>query len=310
MIRSICLNPVIDRVYFIDNFKAGHLYRDNRPAVYPGGKGINVAKVLALLGEECTIYGYIAGSFGKKLEADLLKMGIKSRLIEISGDTRMTINIIDNGKNGETEILEEGPTADQVAVKSLLAQLTADIVRDDIVICSGALINGAQLNIYQRISEICKAKQGYCFLDTYGEILHASLPGDYFLVKPNLKEFQDYLAIKNEVDDHIIVEAAQKMITNGFINLMISMGQKGAILVNREGVLKAAPPIISHQSTIGSGDASVAGFAAGINRGYKIETAFALAMACGVSNAMHREVGFVDLQEVNDLRSKVNITSC
>jgi fructose-1-phosphate kinase PfkB-like protein len=127
MIRSICLNPVIDRVYFINQFQAGGLYRDNRPKFYSGGKGVNVAKVLAALGETCVIYGFIAGSAGQNLKADLVSRGIQSRLLEIPGDTRTTINIIDNEHHEETEILELGPTADEIALQSLLEQLTATL---------------------------------------------------------------------------------------------------------------------------------------------------------------------------------------
>jgi tagatose 6-phosphate kinase len=308
MIRSICLNPVIDRVYFINNFQSGCLYRDNRPAVFSGGKGVNVVKVLAALGEACAIYGFIAGSAGQNLKADLVSRGIQSRLIEIPGDTRTTINIIDNERHEETEILELGPTADETALQSLLDQLTADVTQGDIVICSGAIINGAKPDIYHSISDICQARQGYCFLDTYGEILQASLPGNYFFAKPNRRELLEYLGLKGEVTERKMVESARQLMANGFTNLMISAGEKGAFLINREMLLQAAPPIVSHQSTIGSGDATVAGFAAGINRGGSVEEAFTLAMACGVSNAMHREVGFVDVKEVDELQRRIVVT--
>jgi 1-phosphofructokinase family hexose kinase len=305
MIRSICLNPVIDRVYFINKFQAGCLYRDTRSAVFSGGKGVNVVKVLTALGEPCVIYGFIAGNAGQSLKADLVSRGIQSRLIEIAGDTRTTINIIDNQRHGETEILERGPTADAVALQSLLNQLTADMTRGDIVICSGAIINGAKTDIYHTVSEICQAKQGYCFLDTYGEILQASLPGNYFFAKPNRRELLEYMELQAEVGEQKVIEAAWRLLEKGLTNLMISMGEKGALLLSREGLLQAAPPVISHQSTIGSGDAAVAGFAAGISRGVSVKEAFKLAMACGVSNAMHKEIGFVDVKEVNEFQQKM-----
>jgi tagatose 6-phosphate kinase len=307
MIRSICLNPVIDRMYFINHFQAGNLYRENQPAVYSGGKGVNVAKVLAALGETCAIYGFIAGNPGKNLETDLVSRGIESRFIEIPGDTRTTINIIDNGQNAETEILELGPTADEASLQGLLEQLTADIARDDIVICSGAIINGVRPDIYHTISEICRAKQGYCFLDTYGEILRASIPGKYFFAKPNRRELLEYMALPDNAPAQQLVDSARQLLDNGFTNLMLSMGRGGAIFINRDTFLQAAPPVIGRQSTIGSGDAAVAGFAVGIHRGASVEEAFALAIACGTSNAMHRENGFVSRQEVDELKAKIII---
>jgi tagatose 6-phosphate kinase len=308
MIRSICLNPVIDRMYFINHFQSGNLYRDNQPRVYSGGKGVNVAKVVAALGEKCAIYGFVAGSSGNKLRSDLISQGIRSRFIEIPGETRTTINIIDREKTAETEILELGPAAGASDLNELLQRLKEDIVRDDIVICSGTIIPGAALTIYRTISQICDAKQGHCFIDTYGEILRASTPGNYFLAKPNLKEFMEHTGMKEFGDERTLVKAAGEMMAQGFTNIMISMGRQGALLLNRNQTLQATLPVVSHQSTVGSGDASVAGFATGISRGYGIHTAFALAMACGVSNAMHQEVGYIVPQEVEELMKAIRIT--
>jgi 1-phosphofructokinase family hexose kinase len=307
MIRSICLNPVIDKVYFIDHFTAGRLYRDNCPARYAGGKGVNVAKVLALLGEACAIYGFIGGDSGRRLEDEIISLGIQSKFIGIAGDTRTTINVIDKERNLETEILELGPAVAEEELQALIGQLTADIAPGDIVICSGAIINGAPPSIYKAIAAICVAKAAYCFLDTCGEAFHASLPGQYYFAKPNLKEFSEYLGLENKVDDRTIVAQAERLMAKGFENLMVSMGKSGALLVNHTVRLQASPPVISNQSSIGSGDASVAGYAAAINRGSDVEEAFCLSMACGVSNAMHREVGFIDLSEVNELKKRIEL---
>jgi tagatose 6-phosphate kinase len=304
------LNPVIDRVYFINQFKAGQLYRDNRPAICTGGKGINVAKVLAQLGEACTVYGFIGGSSGERVKTEIILLGIQQKFIEIGGDTRTTINIIDHDQDIETEILEVGPTADDGAIQNLIGQLNRDIVSGDIVICSGAIIPGADLSIYQTISKICEAKQAFCFLDTFGETFQHSLPGHYYFAKPNWREFIEYTGmVFEEFDEDAIVKSAGKLIDHGLENLMISMGKNGAILINQTAMLRARLPVVSNQSSIGSGDASVAGFAVGIHRGWDIEESFCLSMACGISNAMHREVGFVDLQEVNELKSRIELTS-
>jgi tagatose 6-phosphate kinase len=116
------------------------------------------------------------------------------------------------------------------------------------------------------------------------------------------------LGLKGEVTEEKMVESARQLMTKGFTNLIISAGEKGALLVSREILLQATPPMIGHQSTIGSGDAMVGGFAAGINRGGSVEEAFVLAMACGVSNAMHKEVGFVDIKEIDELQQKIVVT--
>jgi fructose-1-phosphate kinase PfkB-like protein len=91
--------------------------------------------------------------------------------------------------------------------------------------------NGAKTDIYHTVSEICQAKQGYCFLDTYGEILQASLSGNYFFAKPNRRELLEYMELQAEVREQKVIEAAWRLLEKGSTNLMISMGEKGGEFV-------------------------------------------------------------------------------
>lgn len=307
MIRVLCLNPTIDRTYFINNFKAGGLHRDNSPKIQPGGKGINVARVLAKLGEKCVLYGFIAGSAGALVQKDILSHEIQSRLIEVEGETRSTINIIDRERSLETEIKELGPHISQRETEKLIEYLTNDLSKDDIVVCSGIAGNGMQPDIYRRISSICEMKNAICFLDASGNYFTASIPGRFYFTKPNLKEFLEYVGVNDYKGENELKTFAGSLLQKGFENLMISMGGEGAVLINRETMLKAIIPKVDVRSTIGSGDATMAGLVAGVNRGCSLEETFSLSMACGMSNAMHAEVGFVDLMDIKKLKNQIRI---
>jgi tagatose 6-phosphate kinase len=301
MIRVLCFNPTIDRTYFIDNFRAGQLHRDNSPKIQPGGKGINVARVLTMLGEKCVLYGFIAGSAGDLVRKDILSYEIHSRLIQVEGETRSTINIIDKERALETEIKELGPKISEEKTVELISYLSEDLRGNDIVVCSGVIGNGMKPDIYNRVSRLCEDKAALCFIDASGESFAKSIPGKYYFTKPNLKEFLDYIGEETYLDDNEIRKFSDRLIQKGFENLMISKGSEGALLINKNKMISAIIPKVPVISTIGSGDASVAGFAAGVNRGYSFEDTFSLSMACGVSNAMHSEVGFVNLQEIKEL---------
>ena len=108
IIRAVCLNPVIDRTYHINGFQPGKKYFHLKPDLSVGGKGINVAKVCRLCGEETAVYGFIAGSNGHLIQEQVEEAGIEHYLIPIDGNSRETINIIDLDKGAETEIVEQG----------------------------------------------------------------------------------------------------------------------------------------------------------------------------------------------------------
>ena len=166
MIRAICLNPVIDRSYHVNGFEPGKKYFHLLREVSIGGKGINVAKVCKQCGEPVMLYGFIAGSNGKMIRAYMEKEGIDACLIEINGNTRETINIIDLEQGRESELVEQGPTVEVRQVEQLLCRLREDLQRDDIVICSGMTIEGAPADLYSEISAMCRWKEARCFLDT------------------------------------------------------------------------------------------------------------------------------------------------
>lgn len=307
MIRVLCLNPVIDRMYYIDDFSAGSKFYEIKPHIYIGGKGINIARVMSIMGEACELYGFIGGNSGAAVVAEMQQYGVTFKATEIDGDTRTTINIVDQKNQWETEITEPGAVIDSARQQQFLAQLEGDLKVGDMVICSGIPMKGMDENIYQQVSRLCSAHQCSCVLDATGSYLKGSLPGQYFFSKPNFSELSELFSITEDISEAGMTDYGKALLDMGIENVLISTGGTGGIFLNREVSFKTIIPRTDVVSTIGSGDSCVAGFCIGIKRGMSLEECVKLAMACGISNAGFSKVGYVERGMVEQLQQEIGI---
>lgn len=305
MIRAICLNPVIDRTYYIDGFEAGRQYKNNRPQECVGGKGVNVAKVCAQLGEPSAVYGFVGGRAGERVRCEMERCCRSVHLVDIHGETRTTVNVIDRRRGLESEILETGPQVMPQQAEDLLSQLKTDLSGEDIVVCSGISIAGAPRDIYVRIGAMCRDAGAKCILDANGESLQNASSGQYYLCKPNQNELAELCGVPATTDPAVLCRLARQVLPGRFEWIMVSMGALGGLLVSRTDACLAKVPNVPVISTIGSGDSCVAGFCVGLDRGLSPRDAFALGMACGVANSMSGEVAHVSPDEVGRLLGRI-----
>ncbi|MBS6645612.1 MAG: hexose kinase [Clostridiaceae bacterium] len=307
MIRVICLNPVIDRVYYIDDFCAATKFYEVPPKIYVGGKGINIARVMSLMGEHSVLYGFLGGGNGRLVFDDMKRYDVEFKAFQTSGETRTTINIIDNRNRKETEITEPGPEVGEYEEQQFLDALEGDLREGDMVICSGIPMKGMSEDIYRKVSGICEMHGSKCILDATGVYLEKSFPGRYYFSKPNFSELSELFSITEEENVENIIKSGKRMLEMGVENLLISTGESGGIFLNEKGIFRAVIPKEEVVSTIGSGDASVAGFCIGVKRGYSAKDCVRLAMACGICNAKFSKVGYVEPEMVKELFGGVRI---
>lgn len=303
MIRAVCLNPVVDRLYYIDDFSAGTQYKEIKPDIYAGGKGVNIARVVSQLGEKCELYAFLGGSAGRVIESDMEKHGVTLHPFRHEGETRTTVNIIDNRQRLETEITEPGVTVGKALVDSFFEELASDLSPDDIVVCSGIPLKGMDVGIYKEISNLCADKKASCFLDVNSIYLKAAFPARYSFFKPNINELRALFDDNKSPADVLM----RKAVSFGVVFVMVSTGKDGCLFMSDDEYFSVSVPDEKVVSTIGSGDSSVAGFAVAKARGLDNQEAARLAMAAGVSNATHREVGFIDRSQVEDLFKHIAI---
>ncbi len=302
MIHVICLNPAIDKFYEIDGFAAGEDYPGQRPRCVNGGKGVNVARVLAQLGEKPTLYAYL-GDGAKALEKEMRAL-CTCVFFSVPGNCRTTINILDREGGRETVITEAGPTIAKAHVNQLLDTLEDMIAPGDIVVCSGSIISGGPADYYAQISRLCARYGVRCVLDCNAKTLPASLENaHYALGKPNERELCALLGAERTQNPEEIVRLAKEL--TGFDSLLVSMGAAGGVYVTRDAAVYSPGAQVKVQSTVGSGDACLAGAVYAMAHGYNIEETLRLAMACGAANAQREETGIASREEVLALAQSV-----
>lgn len=304
MIVTVTLNPAIDIKYTINKFQLHKVNRIDSLEKTPGGKGINVSKVLKKLDADILATGFLGGVNGNFIENALMNLKIKSEFTHIKGETRNCFAIHDLISN--TEILEKGPLIEKNKWLEFKEKFRKLISQKDMVILSGSLPQGLEKCSYGELIDIAKEKNINCFLDTSGANLKESLKYKPYFIKPNIHELEELFKCKIS-DEEEIIEKAMLLYKDGIENVMVSLGGEGALLLNSSGVFRGILPKVEIKNTVGSGDSTVAGFAYGISQNLSIENIMKLALSCGTSNAMLESTGDIDLEMINKLENEIKI---
>lgn len=306
-ILTITLNPAIDVRYSIENFILGNVNRTKEIEKNAGGKGINVSRIINILGGDILATGIIGGFTGKLFLKKLNEHSIKNNFLESDYETRTCIAIVDKNIDGITEILESGKG--DLKVSNNFKEKFSEIVQDDsikIICASGSLLKGIDPLMYNTLIEKSNKKGVKFILDTSGETLLAGIEAKPFLIKPNKEELEFILnrKLETEVD---IINAGKELIHKGAQNVMITLGGSGALLVTADKIYKGTFPKVTIKNTVGSGDSTVGGFAYALSQDRTLPECFKLGIACGTTNAMLDTTGTIDMDILNDILPKIKI---
>ena len=303
MITTVTLNPAIDTRYFIEDFKEGRLFRAEKTIKSPGGKGLNVTKVLKQLDANVVATGIIGGKNGEWIQENLKKMDIKEEFYVSSAETRVCIAVL--AKHSETEILESGEELTDSDLRAFEKKLMELVEKSDVITMSGSLPKGMDAGYYQKLVELVNRKGKKVILDTSGKSLLEGVKGKPYLIKPNFDELEYVLGESIDGRDKI-KKAVEKLKNLGAQNVLVSLGGEGAIYFGEE-ILKITIPKIKIHNTVGSGDSSVAGFAKGLDDGLELNEILKLSMACGMSNAQSMETGRVIPEDVKEFMGNITV---
>ncbi|MBP7978850.1 MAG: 1-phosphofructokinase [Sebaldella sp.] len=303
MITTVTLNPAIDTRYFIEDFKEGRLFRAEKTIKSPGGKGLNVTKVLRQMGADVVATGIIGGKNGEWIQENLKKMDIKEEFYVSSAETRVCIAVL--AKHSETEILESGEELTDSDLRAFEKKLMELVEKSDVITMSGSLPKGMDAGYYQKLVELVNRKGKKVILDTSGKSLLEGVKGKPYLIKPNFDELEYVLGESIDGRDKI-KKAVEKLKNLGAQNVLVSLGGEGAIYFGEE-ILKITIPKIKIHNTVGSGDSSVAGFAKGLDDGLELNEILKLSMACGMSNAQSMETGRVIPEDVKEFMENITV---
>lgn len=310
MFICVSLNPAIDKRLVVDRLTPGQIHRVRSVQAHAGGKAAHVAMALRALGEKPHWIGPTGGATGREVVAGLRSIGIEVRDVAVAKTTRTNLEIVEN--DGRiTEILEPGEacTAEEFAQ---LTRLCGEIFRRGgargIVVFSGSLPKNANPDLYARLILLARCFGCTTMLDTSGEALRAGLTAEPDLVKPNRAEAEALLGLDVASLNEAKL-AAQRILAAGARSVALSLGSGGLLYVPAKGALTFHAPALKLEarSTVGCGDAALAGFAHAYSAGAAPEETLRLAAGCASANCVADSPGAIRSDDVERFRSEVRL---
>jgi 1-phosphofructokinase len=305
VIYTVTLNPALDKTVEIPNLTINSVNRITTLRIDPGGKGINVSKVIDKLGGRSIATGILGGDTGRAIQSSIEKLGIMSDFKFVEGETRTNLKVIDPVNHTNTDINEPGITVSEEIIDSLLGKLLGKINNNDIVVISGSLPKGAPKNTYEKWVKACREKGAKVILDADGEMLAAGLKASPYLVKPNDIELSSLLGRTLTTLEEIKDAAINLKEQYGLGKVVVSMGGKGALYVAGNEVVYAHGLKVPVGSTVGAGDSVVAALAVAEEAGMSLEEAVRLSTATGAANVMCSGSQAAEYSTIQELMPKV-----
>lgn len=281
MIYTLTLNPSIDYIMKLDDFKNEFTNRSYEDMKFPGGKGIMVSKLLKNLGEDSINLGFIGGFTGKYIIDSLDKLGIKEEFTQIQADSRINVKL---KYQMETEINAAGPDISKEETDKFLEKIR-NLNDNDTLILSGSIPKSLDRNFYKNILDI---KNIDFTIDIAGRELLDYLSYKPILVKPNIDELE-YI-FETKIDDDNLLVYARKLNELGAQNVIVSRGKEGSIFVSDDLSLKAETIEGKLVNSVGAGDSMVAGFVYALKNGSNKKDAYKFAIACGTATAFSEDI--------------------
>jgi tagatose 6-phosphate kinase len=310
MICAVSLNPAVDKYLRLPHLRHGEHQEATEVITSAGGKGINVGGVVRTLGVDVTLLGFFGGYTGEYLIKEIQREGVSAEPVSIASTTRTAFVIVEDA-GPETDIVEPGGAVSNAEVDLLRAKLRSIARKASVVVLTGSVPRGCPDDIYVNLIEDCG---GRCpvLLDTGGECLRLAIQSTPetlkpTLVKPNRREAQELFGRKltGARDFH---DALDQLYRAGIKLATISDGEHGLFARNSNGVLHARPPRVKRVNSVGSGDATVAGFAVALARKLPFREALRLATACGTANVLTKECAKVYREDVERLLPEIDIS--
>ena len=282
MIYTLTMNPSLDYVMAVPDWLPGRVNRTAMEELHPGGKGINVSIMLTRLGMKNRALGFLAGFTGAQIEAMLRREGCETAFIRLDeGDSRINVKI---RTDQETEINARGPAISSDAVDVLLDRLHL-LQNGDTLVLAGSIPGGLPSDMVERILRLTADKAVRTVVDMTGDSLTRALPFRPFLIKPNHHELGELFGVEFDGLEPI-QDGARRLQAQGARNVLVSMADKGALLLDESGKFHhSVPPQGRAVSAVGAGDSMVAGFLVGYARTGDYAMALKLGIAAGSATA-------------------------
>lgn len=306
MILTVTLNAAVDKRYEIEKFTTGAVNRVSDCKISAGGKGLNVSRVAALMGEPVAAAGFAGGHTGALIEQLAAEDKISAYFTHVDGESRTCINIFDKTTGIQTEVLEGGAEIPKEKQEELIRNYKILLQNADAAAISGSVPKGVDASLYKRMIEIAADLQKPVLLDTSGQTLCECVKALPTLIKPNQEEIIQ-LTGRQIKDEASLIEAGQKLQASGIKYVVISLGKDGSLLISENGVFRATVPKLDAVNTVGCGDAMLAALAYGLCRQWTEDELLRHASAVSAANAMHERTGYFEEAVYKNLYTQIQI---
>jgi 1-phosphofructokinase family hexose kinase len=309
MILTVTLNAAIDRTVAVPNFRLGHRHRAVESRTVAGGKGINVARALKMLGRPVIATGFAGGPTGNRLLEQLRKEAVLTDFTRIAAETRINLAVIDPTSGEQTEINERGPAVSPEEVEAFVRRVGYLADGAKLCVLAGTLPPGAGDDLYARLVKDLGERGLPVVLDAEGSAMLAGLRAGASIVTPNEREAEELVG-QEFADRDDLIQGLAELVRLGAGEAAITRPD-GCVAVIGDGAeqrfLEVRTEPLDPVSTVGSGDAFLAGYVAARYDGRAADECLAYGVACGAESTQHFGAGTVDLNQVERLLGEVHV---
>ncbi|WP_455351048.1 1-phosphofructokinase family hexose kinase [Streptomyces sp. SYSU K217416] len=302
MILTVTLNTALDLTYRVPRLTPHASHRVTEVVERPGGKGLNVARVLGALGHEVTVTGFAGGTTGAILRDLLTSCPVTDALVPVAGTTRRTIAVTDDAAGDTTQLNEPGPTVTSAEWSALLAAYTELLPACTAVALCGSLPPGIHVGAYADLVRRARAAGVPVLLDTSGEPLRRGIAARPDLIKPNADELAELTGSRDPL------RATQDTRRRGAHAVVASLGPDGLLAATPQGTWRATPPRGIRGNPTGAGDSAVAGLLSALTEGLDWPARLTRAVALSAATVLAPTAGEFDANAYADLLPRVTVT--
>jgi 1-phosphofructokinase/tagatose 6-phosphate kinase len=315
MIITVTLNAAIDKTLAVPSFRLGRRHRAVEQASMPGGKGVNVARALKSLGQPVIATGFAGGHTGSRIVEQLTDEGILSDFVRIGEESRTSTAVVDPTSGEQTEINERGPSVSEAELESFVDKLLYLAKGATLCVFSGSLPRGVEAGLYARLVDELRRVGVTTVLDCEGESLRLAVRAQPSVIAPNENEAEELVGHEFD-DDGDRRTALPEMVDLGAREAIMTLADGCLALHGDEGdqtrprrLTRATLESLEPVSSVGSGDAFLAGYVAGRYDGLSDDECLRFGVACGAESTQHFGAGVIDPREVDRLAAEVELTA-
>ncbi len=309
MILTVTLNAAVDRTLTVPNFALGFRHKATHTLTLPGGKGVNVARAVKILGQPVIATGFAGGRVGDRMVSELQREGILCDFVRIEGESRTSTAVLDPTTGDATEINEHGPEIAAEELDFMREKLDYLAKAADVVVIAGSLPRSLEPAIYAELIERLRAPGIQILFDSYGEPLRQGIKAGPDLVFPNQSEAEMVVGHEFSSEDDLVY-APRGLREQGARSAVVTH-KRGCVAEFADGehlrTMSCRPPEVETVSAVGSGDALVGGYAAKLVEGWAPVDCLRFGLAAAAANALRYGAGVLVKEDAERLIEGVQV---